>query len=165
MTSKLAPTRNRFAAWTIIIALLAGVPGLARAERPTSPRLLPDTTAGMVWIRDAPELSESFMNTALGRMSQDPQVKPIFQHLYGSLADVVDRVKDRIGLTLPELLAIPQGELMVALVAPDEEPPQFVALVDVDENNLASIAAADGRRWIEIVANRPVAITIANEKS
>jgi len=126
--------RGRWARWTLAAAaVVVSLSGPALAERPSAPRLLPDNTAAFLWVPDAPELSQRFMNTALGKISQDPQLKPLVNQLYGSLAEAVANVQDRIGLSLPELLAIPQGELCIAVVAPDEEEPQLVALLEVGD--------------------------------
>jgi hypothetical protein len=125
--------RGRLPRLAASLAVAACLSGRALAERPNAPRLLPDTTALLLWVPNAPETAERFMNTALGRMAQDPQLKPLVDHLYGSLATAVANAKERIGISLPELLAIPQGELAVAIVAPDEGPPDLVVLMDVGD--------------------------------
>lgn len=83
----------------------------------------------MVSVADCRDLAGRFMNTAVGRMSQDPQLSPLVKQLYGSLADVVAGLRDQIGLSLPEMLAIPQGEFTFALV-PYDEGPEAVVLLD-----------------------------------
>jgi len=61
------------------IGLLAGLlavlatPGAMRAERPPATKLLPETTAMMLSVADAPDMAERFMNTAMGQMSRDPR--------------------------------------------------------------------------------------------
>lgn len=134
MRRGLFTSRGGWAAWTLATAVVVVTrSGPTLAERPSAPRLLPDNTAALLWVPDAPELAERFMNTALGQISQDPQLKPLVNQLYGSLAEGVATVQDRIGLSLSELLAIPQGELCIAVVAPDDEQPQLVALLDVGD--------------------------------
>ncbi|MHC4178312.1 MAG: DUF3352 domain-containing protein [Planctomycetota bacterium] len=123
-------TRRWLAPPAAIVLLLGGLAGISSAERPSAPRLLPDTTVAMATIVDAPELAERFMNTSMGRMSQDPQMKPLVGHLYGSLTEAVAQVQDRIGLSLPELMAIPQGEITLAVVAPEDVQPAVVLLLD-----------------------------------
>jgi len=112
---------------TLIVGVLSRP---AWADRPSAPHLLPISTVAVVSVTDAPEMAEKFMNTSLGRMSQDPQLKPLLEHLYGAVVEATAALKDQVGLTLPELLAIPQGELTVALVAPEEGPPAAVVLLD-----------------------------------
>ena len=134
MRWRLSLPRCGWVRWTLATAVVVvSLSGPVLAERPSAARLLPDNTAAFLWVPDAPELSERFMNTALGQISQDPQLKPFVNQLYGSLAEAVATMQDRIGLSLSELLAIPQGELCIAVVAPDGEQPQLVALLDVGD--------------------------------
>jgi hypothetical protein len=110
--------------------LSAGWALAAPAARPPAWRLLPRTTALFVSVADAPDIVGRFQTTALGQMIQDPQVAPLVQHLYGSLVGAAATVQDRVGMTLPELLSIPQGELTVAVVAPDKAAPAMVLVLD-----------------------------------
>ncbi len=115
----------------VVAALFAGwAQGTFAWARPPAARLLPEKTVLMVSVADCPDLAKRFMNTALGRMSQDPQLNPLVKQLYGSLADVVANLRDRIGLSLPEILAIPQGEFTFALVPTEDEGLAAVVLLD-----------------------------------
>lgn len=93
-------------------------------------KLLPENTVFLLWVPSAPELAKRFMNTAMGRMSQDPQMKPLVQDIYGSVVDAVANLRDQIGLSLPELLEIPQGEILVGVVAPEQGPLGAVLLLE-----------------------------------
>jgi len=130
MTWNLEPVRRRLTWLAALISLLAAATQNALAERPPASRLLPENTLAVVTVVNAPDVAQRFMNTAIGKMSQDPQLKPLIGQLYGSLSEVVAELKDRIGLTLPEILAIPQGEVTIALVAAKDAPPAVVVLVD-----------------------------------
>jgi len=125
--------------------MVAGGASRAPAERPASPLLLPDTTVALLTIVHTPEMAEKFMNTALGRMSRDPQVRPLVSDLYGSLAQAMAGAEQRLGLSLDRLLALPQGELTMALVAREGARPAGVMLCDVG-NRLA-----DARKLITAV--------------
>jgi hypothetical protein len=127
-----APTRRPawLGAWFLLISSMAPA---ALAERPPAPQLLPDTTVALLSVPNVPETARRFMSTAMGRMSQDPQLKPLVGHLYGSLVEAVAELQDQIGLSLPDLLAVPQGELALAVVAPEEGPLQAVLLLDTGD--------------------------------
>jgi hypothetical protein len=112
------------------ILLISGSGRRCEAARPAGASLLPEKTALMISVPDCPELGRRFMTTALGRMSQDPQVSPLVQQFYGSLAEVVAGFREQVGLSLADLLAIPQGELTFAAMAPDDGPLQAVFLLD-----------------------------------
>jgi len=114
------------------------------SARPPAIRLLPEKTAVMVSAADCPDLAKRFMNTALGRMSQDPKMTPLVKQLYGSLAEVVAGFREQIGLSLPEMAAIPQGEFTFALI-PSEEGPEAVILLDTG----TQLASARGL-WVRL---------------
>jgi len=105
----------------------------ASPSRPQASRLLPDTTVAVLTIFNARDTVDRFMTTSLGKMLQDPQMKPVVDSLYGSLGQMVDEAKDQIGLGLGELLALPQGEVVLAIVAPKDSPPALVILIDVGD--------------------------------
>lgn len=120
-------------AWSLGHLVSAETAEGAGARRPSAVKLLPPNTVLLLWVPNAPELAKRFMNTAMGRMSQDPQMKPLIQDVYGSVVDAVASVKDQIGLSLPELLEIPQGEVVVAVVAPEQGPLGAVLLLEAGE--------------------------------
>jgi len=131
------PFRTLTRHWSVLLAslllLTGGFTPAAFADHPPAPRLLPRSTLALISIADAPNLAERFMNTSTGRMSRDPQLKPLIDQLYGSLIEATTELKDRVGLSLPELLAIPQGEISVALVAPEDAEPALVILLDTGD--------------------------------
>src|SRR4029078_7602306 len=92
----------------------------AFAQRRTAPQLLPHSTLAVVRIADMPTLVERVKATALGRVGQAPQMKPLIADLYRSAQDAFEQVEDRVGLPLDQLLKIPQGEVCVAFVATED---------------------------------------------
>ncbi len=121
--SRVPPVSQRALQRAVALATLAGVlvsGQFALAERPPAAKLLPENTVLCLSVANAPDAANRFMNTAMGRISQDPQMKPLIKDLYGSVTDLVANLKDQVGLSLPEILAIPQGEMTLAMVAPQE---------------------------------------------
>ena len=111
---------------------------IAAAARPVAPELLPDSTVVYLRVENVPELVTKFRETAMGRILSDEQVQPFVGDLYGSAIEAFQQVQDRIGVGLQELLAIPQGELCIAVVAPDEGRPDVVVLADVGDKLTAA---------------------------
>lgn len=139
-----AGNRRAWVAWGILVAgAMTAVAEPALADRPSVPSLLPDTTVVLLWSPGVPELTSGFMNSSLGRMGQDPQLKPLIDEMYGALAQRVEGVHDRIGLSLAQLLAVPQGELALAAIAAGDGPPELVALMDAGDR------ASDARTLFE----------------
>jgi len=102
----------------------------AESERPTAPYLLPNETLAYVRVADTPELADRFKQTAIGRILQDQQIRPLISQLYESLVEAFREAEEAIGLSLDQILSIPQGELCVALVGPEEGVPAVVGLLD-----------------------------------
>jgi len=122
----------------LLVALLALVAagaaaGPAAAQRLPSASLLPDTTVAYVSVPDVNELTKRFMLTAPGRMSQQEKMKPLIAQLWKEVQEAAAPLEDWVGLSLAELLALPQGQITLAVVAPEDEIPAFVALLDVKE--------------------------------
>ncbi len=115
-----------------LAATLVGV-STAHAQRPSAAKLLPASTVAYFRIANVPDLIEKFRATSLGRMAQDAQIRPLVSQLYGEAAAAFVNVQDRVGLSLDELLKIPQGEVAMALVAPEDDVPSLVVLIDVGE--------------------------------
>ena len=99
------------------------VPGGA-AERPDAAHLLPDNTVLYLHLADTRETVAKFQETAIGRITQDPGMKPLVSKLYGSAIEAFKQAEEQIGASLDDLLSIPQGEMCLALIAPGARPPR-----------------------------------------
>lgn len=113
-------------------AVLCWMPALAAAaDRPDAAHLLPENTVLYVRFPVTAETVAKFKETAIGRITQDPAMQPFVAQLYGSAIEAFKRVEEEIGASLDDLLSIPQGEMCLAMVAPEESRPAIVFLVDV----------------------------------
>jgi hypothetical protein len=117
----------------LVAIVLPALEPSAKAERPDAPRLMPDSTLGVVRIANTPLLVERFRETALGRIGQDSRMKPLVGQIYAAAQDTFKQIEDRVGLPLKELLAIPQGEVCVGFAAPPEEEPGFIVVLDTKD--------------------------------
>jgi hypothetical protein len=105
-----------------------------RAERPSAPDLLPEETLAFVRIANIKEAYEKFQETSAAKIFKDPELKPLIDQLYGEGLKAFQVVEDELGLSLNDLLSIPQGELCVALLDQASTPPQLVAFLDVGDS-------------------------------
>ncbi len=144
--------------------------GDACAQRPTGPQILPHYTLAAVRIADVPLLAERFQQTALGRVSQDPQMKPLVGQVFKAAQDAFKQIEGVVGLPLDQLLKIPQGEVCVGFVAaPDSDQDPGLVIV-IDTKNQADqarklLAAAEaiaggrgGSRSVERLAGEEVIV-------
>jgi hypothetical protein len=107
---------------------IAAVPSFA--QRPVTPTLLPETTVAMIRINNVPEMIEKGREGNLGRMLADPEIAPFAQSLYGSGAEAFKQVEAELGVSLDDLMNLPQGEICVALCSTEQGPPAFVLLFE-----------------------------------
>ncbi len=108
-------------------------PAAAVAERPATTKLLPEKTLAYVCVPNTGELVEKFKAASMGRMLQDEKLKPFVGQLYGSAAQAFGQIQDRVGLPLDELLAVPQGEICLAVLPVEKSTPCFFLMMDVGD--------------------------------
>lgn len=138
---------------TLLAVTLCGIDS-ARAERAASSLLLPKETLAYIRLAHVPEFAARFRETGFGRMLNDPQMKPLVDHLYGQAVTEVDQFKDKIGLSLTELLQIPQGEIALAIVPVGEHQPAIVLVVDTAHNTANAKKFLDTLETQLKIANR-----------
>jgi len=105
----------------------------ASAQRPTAPRLFSNKTLAYLRIDDTKDLKDRLSVTGMGKMAEDPQIKPILGAFYSTLIGSMQEVQDAIGLDIEELLSVPNGEFAIALVGTKTEPAFCVMLEAGDE--------------------------------
>jgi hypothetical protein len=116
---------------TLLLSVAATQP--ASAARPSAPKLLPKKTLAYVRVADSRELAEAFMKTSVGRLTQDEKIKPLIMHLYGSATQAFSQIQDELGVSLSEILAIPQGEICAAVVGREDGEPAVIVIAEVGD--------------------------------
>ncbi len=124
-----ARTMRCFLLLTLVLTATSAV-----AARPRAPELLPANTLVYVRIASSQELVERFNETAMGRILKQEQVAPLIQQLYGVTSDAFKPAEEEIGVSLTDLLSIPQGGIVFALITPSDGPPALALLVDVGDS-------------------------------
>lgn len=71
----------------------------------------------MAYIRldNAEDLRDDLENSSVGKMLNDPQLKPFADELYSTARDLFDMISDRVGVSLDELLSIPHGQVAIGI--------------------------------------------------
>jgi hypothetical protein len=60
-------------------------------------------------------------------------MKPFIDTLYGTWSELVETAKEEIGLSLDQILALPQGEITFAIIEPSADGPGFVVIFDAGD--------------------------------
>lgn len=115
---------------------LTGCLGLAAVSAPASSgraadpeKTLPDSTLLFVKVKNVAELRESFKQTGFGQLLADPAMKPLKEDSAARLAESSKDLKAKLGVTLNELLMLPQGAATLAVVSSKADPKIPVALL------------------------------------
>lgn len=83
-------------------------------EVPGAPRLLPKDTLAYIRIDNVDELREGMADSSMGKMLNDPKLKPFASDIYKTMAELFEQFGSAAGISLDELLAIPSGQVAVA---------------------------------------------------
>lgn len=86
-------------------------------ERLTAPKLFPENTLAYFRIADVRQLKKDLDGSSMGKLANDEQLKPIINEFYGTFVKATEQVVSAVGLSVDEILAIPSGEMAVALFA------------------------------------------------
>lgn len=116
-----------------LVALLTTAPALAGAP---AEKCLPQTTFGFVKVENAAKLREAFQSSQLGQLAADPATKPLRDEILERLKEPSQKLRARVGLSLGELLQLPQGEVSLALIATEggDQPVALLVSADAGEN-------------------------------
>jgi Protein of unknown function (DUF3352) len=139
--------KNAIFRWAFLgCAGLAAAFGLpiqhAQAAAPLE-RILPDSTVFMLKLNDAKSFREAFRASQYGQLWNDPALKSFREELAQKLTDATKDLNEKIGVSLGDLVQLPQGMLAVAAIAKDPAregaiasilPVDVVLLADAGEN-------------------------------
>ena len=118
---------------------LFGLTGLLAQPAPaaTPPeRIVPDTTILLFKLNDAKSFREAFRASQYGQLWNDPGLKEFREEFSVKLEEVGKGLKERIGVTINELIEIPQGTVAIAAIGRDDPalPVAGVLIADAGEN-------------------------------
>jgi len=110
-----AVLRLALAAWVGLAGIsLMAAQGRAAVAPENS---LPGSTVFFVKIDDSAGFRDAFGRTSFGQLLADPAMKDMKDDFKEKLADASKKLKDKVGVTLDELLTLPQGAVSLAIIA------------------------------------------------
>ena len=134
-TAQRAIRRLAFIGWLGLFGVTGLPANLVEAAAPPE-RVLPDTTLFFLKLNDVKSFRESFRSSQYGQLWNDPGLKDFREDLAVRLEDASKILKDRIGVSIKELLELPQGALSLAVIGRDDRdlPAAGVLIADAGEN-------------------------------
>ena len=119
------------------LGLFGAAMSAAPAPAATPPeRVLPDSTIFLFKINDTKAFREAFRGSHYGQLWHDPAMKDFRDDLSQKFDDLAKPLKEKIGVSLQELLQLPQGPIAIALLSRDDPklPVAVVVMADAGAN-------------------------------
>ena len=139
-----APTLIRMKiTWAIAaILLVAGlVPPVHGQDdpipKPPTQELLPETTVAFVQIDNFRDMMEKMRESSMGKLMQDEAVAPLVEGLWDEARMAYADVEDKVGVSFDDIQALPSGEMTFAVIAPRRQNPEFMMIIQLDEDSEA----------------------------
>ena len=127
------------------------------ATRPPTQDLLPATTVAFIQIDDFRDMIQKLKDTSMGQFTQDEAIAPLIEGLWDEAKIAYDDVKDDVGLDIEDLEQLPSGEMTFAVIAPRRKNPEFLLVVELNNENEAFDRVLDrGRQLIREEAGEEI---------
>ena len=116
-----------FTLFSLCIAqfVLASNPSRA-ADKSLGEILLPKDTLAFFSIANVPEFKKKWEKSSMGQLVRDPQLKPFLDDVEKQIEEASKKMEGEVGVSVAELLALPRGEVMIAVM---EKPAQKISVV------------------------------------
>ena len=101
-------------------------------------KVLPANTLFMTKIEKMESLREGFLASQIGQLMADPGMKPFMDKLHSILEKPSEQLKEAVGLTVPELLTLPQGQVFVSLIGQTNEKVPVALFISADAGTNAA---------------------------
>ncbi len=109
----------------------------AAEESVPTDRLLPPRVVAYVTVPSASKLKNGWQGSSYGRIFSDPKLADFRDDVLKKIKTSTEVLEKNIGLTLDELLAIPSGEVSLAIVHPPAGKVAIVAFLEFGESGQA----------------------------
>lgn len=107
-------------------------------ERPSTEKLLPETTVAFVQIDNFSDMIGKIRESAGGQLWNNEDVAPLVDGMWEEAKLAYDEeAKESVGLELDDLTSLPQGELTFAVIAPRRKNPEFFMLMELNNEDEA----------------------------
>lgn len=125
----------RLALPALALATLSLAGPLARAAAPAE-KSLPANTIAVIKVDDVSKFRAAFKASQFGQLLADPGMKPLKDNIVSKLEEGNKKAKEAIGLTINEILDLPQGPATFALVAREDAklPVAGILMADAGKN-------------------------------
>jgi len=133
-----------------LVVLSPAVAQLGPETRPSTQDLLPETTVSFVQIDNFRDMVEKIQETSFSQMFEEESVAALRDGLWDEAKLAYEDVKENVGLEIDDLMALPAGEMTFAVIAPRRKKPEFMLILELDDQSEALDRVLDrGREYVE----------------
>ena len=97
-------------------------------------KLLPKDTLAFFTISDVPEFRQKWDKTSVGQLLHDPKLKPFLDDVEKKIDEASKNMENETGVSIADLLEVPQGELTIALLEKPARKLSFVFMLEFGKN-------------------------------
>lgn len=116
------------------------IPVVAQTDeelRPPTEELLPETTVAFVQIDNVRDFMGKMSQSPVGQLFSDEEVSPLVEELWGQAQSAYAEYEEEIGVSMEDLQSFPAGEITFAVIAPRRKNPEFMLIVQTDQESEA----------------------------
>ena len=96
--------------------------------------MLPKDTLAFFTISDVPEFRQKWDKTSVGQLLHDPKLKPFLDDVEKKIDEASKNMENETGVSIADLLEVPQGELTIALLEKPARKLSFVFMLEFGKN-------------------------------
>ena len=104
-------------------------------ERPQTESILPETTVALMQVPNFRDALEKLKETSVGRMMADESLAPLIDGFWEEAETSYGDVKEKVDLEFSDLTSLPDGEITFAVIAPRRRNPEFLIMMDLNEED------------------------------
>lgn len=124
--------------WAVLLSVCGMATTLQGAEVPIDQRL-PEEVVVLFTCPNGAELAEHFHETNFGRMIADPSLADFREQIESGVSEALEQAESETGLSWSDLVALMEGEIAFAVVAPRGEEMGLVLTVEYGVDNEATM--------------------------
>lgn len=132
----------------LLVLTLASGPVVSHAQAPAAPvaNQVPATTVAFIQADNAAALRQAFKASQYGQLLADPALDALKKSFREKLAKGAEEFQAKLGLSLEELISLPQGPVSVAVIPVANGPRPVAGVITADAGtNAAKVADVLGR--------------------
>jgi len=121
--------------WAGLVLVYCTLYSVAQGQDvPYAAKIFPQDTAAFVSIPNIADAKTAFLQSSVGRMATDPQLRPFVTDVWDALIKASEEFEKESGISLKALFAIPQGEVSVGFVSSSSQSWVLLVYLEAGEN-------------------------------